>query len=122
MSTTNPTTPEMAEAYDTCLRWHVTSRTAAGETYLVDIAAYGGSGRCVCPDFMCRFEPILRQGITAEQAVDAGHGRPLPAAGIEGVYAATGPDGRVLALLEDRGPTTKSVVVIRPATLQDGTS
>jgi len=63
-----------------------------------------------------------RRDITAEQAVDAGHGRPLPAAGIEGVYAATGSDGRVLALLEDRGPTTKSVVVIRPATLQDGTS
>ena len=58
-----------------------------------------------------------RRDITAEQAVDAGHGRPLPAAGIEGVYAATDPAGRVLALLEDRGPTTTSVVVIRPATL-----
>ena len=63
-----------------------------------------------------------RRDITAEQAVDAGHGRPLPAAGVDGVYAATDPDGRVLALLEDRGPKTKSVVVIRPATLQDGTS
>jgi tRNA pseudouridine55 synthase len=41
----------------------------------------------------------------------------LPAAGIEGVYAATDPEGRVLALLEDSGGTTKSVVVIRPATL-----
>jgi tRNA pseudouridine55 synthase len=58
-----------------------------------------------------------RRDITAEQAVDAGHGRPLPAAGIEGVYAATDPAGRVLALLEDRGPKTTSVVVIRPATL-----
>ena len=55
--------------------------------------------------------------ITAEQALDAVHGRPLPAAGIGGVYAATDPDGRVLALLEDRGPKTRSVVVIRPATL-----
>jgi tRNA pseudouridine55 synthase len=63
-----------------------------------------------------------RRDITAEQAVDAGHGRPLPAAGIEGVYAATDPEGRVLALLEDTGGTTKSVVVVRPATLQDGTS
>ena len=34
-----------------------------------------------------------------------------------GIYAATDPDGLVLALLEDRGATTKSVVVIRPATL-----
>ena len=60
-----------------------------------------------------------RRDITAEQAVDASHGRPLPAAGIDGVYAATDASGRVLALLEDRGARTKSVVVIRPATLQD---
>lgn len=60
-----------------------------------------------------------RRDVTAEQAVDAGHGRPLPAAGNEGVWAAVDPDGRVLALLEDRGARTKSVVVIRPATLTD---
>ncbi len=61
-----------------------------------------------------------RRDITAEQAVDAGHGRPLPAADIAGVYAATAPDGRVIALLEDRGGhRTRSVVVIRPATMQD---
>jgi len=58
-----------------------------------------------------------RRDITAAEAEDAGHGRPLPAAGIEGVYAATSPDGRVMALLADRGPRTRSVVVIRPATL-----
>ena len=58
-----------------------------------------------------------RRDITAEQAVDAGHGRPLPAAGIEGIYAATDPDGRVMALLADKGALTRSVVVIRPATL-----
>ncbi len=58
-----------------------------------------------------------RRDIDAAQAQDAAHGRPLPAAGIGGVYAATDPDGRVIALLEDRGDLTKSVVVIRPATL-----
>ena len=58
-----------------------------------------------------------RRDITAAEAEDAGHGRPLSAAGIEGVYAATSPDGRVMALLADRGPGTRSVVVIRPATL-----
>ncbi|MFY9334440.1 MAG: tRNA pseudouridine(55) synthase TruB, partial [Mycobacterium sp.] len=58
-----------------------------------------------------------RRDITAEQAEDAGHGRPLTSAGIDGVYAATDPSGRVIALLEDRGPRTGSVVVIRPATL-----
>jgi tRNA pseudouridine55 synthase len=60
-----------------------------------------------------------RRDITAEQADDASHGRPLPAAGIDGVYAATDPDGRVIALLEDKGSRTKPVVVIRPATLGD---
>ena len=63
-----------------------------------------------------------RRDITDEQATDACHGRPLAAAGTDGVYAATDPAGRVIALLEDRGPRTKSVVVIRPATLPDSTS
>ncbi len=58
-----------------------------------------------------------RRDITAAEAEDAGHGRPLSAAGIDGVYAATDPDGRVMALLEDKGGRTTSVVVIRPATL-----
>lgn len=58
-----------------------------------------------------------RRDITAEQAEGAGHGRALAAAGIDGVYAATDPGGRVVALLEDRGLATRSVVVIRPATL-----
>ncbi len=58
-----------------------------------------------------------RRDITAAEAEDAGHGRPLSAAGIEGVYAVTDPDGRVMALLADHGPRTRSVVVIRPATL-----
>lgn len=60
-----------------------------------------------------------RRDITAEQAGDAGHGRPLPAAGTGGVYAATDPEGRVIALLEDKGSRTGSVVVIRPATLDN---
>lgn len=58
-----------------------------------------------------------RRKITDAEADDASHGRPLAAAGIEGVYAATDSDGRVIALLEDKGSRTKSVVVIRPATL-----
>jgi tRNA pseudouridine55 synthase len=61
---------------------------------------------------------FLRRDITDAQAVDAAHGRPLPSAGIDGVHAATDAQGRVIALLEDRGPRTKSVVVIRPATLE----
>lgn len=58
-----------------------------------------------------------RRALSADEALDASHGRPLTPAGIDGVYAAAAPDGRVIALLEDSGKRTKSVVVIRPATL-----
>jgi len=55
--------------------------------------------------------------LTAEEADAAANGRALVPAGIDGVYAAQDADGRVIALLRDDGPKTKSVVVIRPATL-----
>ncbi|MCV7400598.1 tRNA pseudouridine(55) synthase TruB [Mycobacterium fragae] len=55
--------------------------------------------------------------LSAEEADAAGHGRALTPAGIDGVYAARTADGQVIALLRDDGPRTKSVVVIRPATL-----
>lgn len=58
-----------------------------------------------------------RRDLDAAEAEDTRHGRPLQAAGIDGVYAATAPDGTVLALLQDRSTRTKSVVVLRPATL-----
>lgn len=58
-----------------------------------------------------------RRDLSAEEAEATGNGRPLAAAGFDGVYAACDPDGRVMALLRDEGARTKSVVVIRPATL-----
>ena len=58
-----------------------------------------------------------RRDLSAGEAEAAGNGRSLSPAGIDGVYAATDADGRVIALLRDEGPRTKSVVVIRPATL-----
>lgn len=58
-----------------------------------------------------------RRELTVEESESAGHGRALAPAGIDGVYAATAPDGRVIALLADDGARTKSVVVVRPATL-----
>ncbi|OBH87051.1 tRNA pseudouridine(55) synthase TruB [Mycobacterium scrofulaceum] len=58
-----------------------------------------------------------RRDLTGEEAEAAANGRPLAPAGIDGVYAACDPDGRVIALLRDEGSRTKSVVVIRPATL-----
>ncbi len=58
-----------------------------------------------------------RRDLTADEAESAGHGRALEPAGIDGVYAATAPDGQVISLLRDEGARTKSVVVVRPATL-----
>ncbi len=58
-----------------------------------------------------------RRDLSAEEAVAARNGRSLSPAGMDGVYAATDADGRVIALLRDEGPRTKSVVVIHPATL-----
>ncbi len=59
-----------------------------------------------------------RRDLTDSEAEDASHGRALRPAGLSGVYAATAADGRVIALLEDAGSRTKSVVVVRPATLR----
>ena len=58
-----------------------------------------------------------RRDLSGDEAEDTRHGRALKPAGIEGVYAATAPDGQVTALLQDDGSRTKSVVVLRPATL-----
>ena len=58
-----------------------------------------------------------RRDLSPAEAEDARHGRPLKPAGIEGSYAATAPDGQVIALLQDGSSRTKNVVVLRPATL-----
>ena len=55
--------------------------------------------------------------LTDEEADAVANGRPLSPAAIDGVYAVHTADGRVIGLLRDDGPKTKSVVVIRPATL-----
>jgi tRNA pseudouridine55 synthase len=57
------------------------------------------------------------RSITDEEAEAVANGRALSPAGIDGVYAAHTADGRVIGLLRDDGSRTKSVVVIRPATL-----
>lgn len=58
-----------------------------------------------------------RRDLTADETEDTRHGRSLKVAGIEGVYAATASDGRVIALLRDDAVRTKPVIVLRPATL-----
>jgi len=39
------------------------------DTFLVELDSYGGNGECQCEDFTMRMEPLLRRGITAEQAL-----------------------------------------------------
>jgi tRNA pseudouridine55 synthase len=58
-----------------------------------------------------------RRDLSAAEAESARHGRALKPAGIDGVYAATAPDGQVVSLLRDEPGRAKSVVVLRPATL-----
>ncbi len=60
-----------------------------------------------------------RRDLTTDEAEDTRHGRALKPAEIEGVYAAAAPDGQVIALLTDERTRTKSVVVLRPATLPE---
>ena len=55
--------------------------------------------------------------LTDDEADAVANGRALTPADIDGVYAAHTTDGRVVGLLRDDGSRTRSVVVIRPATL-----
>lgn len=55
--------------------------------------------------------------LSDDEAHSVANGRALTPAGIKGVYAAHTADGRVMALLRDDGSKTKSIVVIRPATM-----
>jgi tRNA pseudouridine55 synthase len=48
-------------------------------------------------------------------ATDVRIGRSLPSAGIPGTYGVFGPDGAALALMADRGPSARPVVVLAPA-------
>lgn len=60
---------------------------------------------------------FARRDLTDAETEDTRHGRALEPAGIDGTYAATAADGRVIALLQDGPERTSSVVVLRPATL-----
>jgi tRNA pseudouridine55 synthase len=56
-------------------------------------------------------EAFPARDVDAAEAVVVSHGGPLPATGTEGPVAVFGPDGTFLALLEDRGTTTKALAV-----------
>jgi tRNA pseudouridine55 synthase len=69
---------------------------------LDELAAAGPSALIGLADAVAASFP--RRDVDAEQARDVAFGRPLPAAGVAGVYGVFGPDGAVLALAADDGP------------------
>lgn len=56
-----------------------------------------------------------RRDADVSEAADLAHGRPLPAAGVEGIQGVFAPDGHVLALVRDRDGHARPVVVLAPA-------
>jgi tRNA pseudouridine55 synthase len=68
---------------------------------LDELAVAGASGLIGLADAVAAGFP--RRDVDADQARDVAFGRPLPAAGIAGVYGVFGPDGAVLALAADDG-------------------
>jgi tRNA pseudouridine55 synthase len=56
-------------------------------------------------------EAFPGRDVDAAEAVVVSHGGPLPASGTDGPVAVFGPDGTFLALVEDRGETTKTLAV-----------
>lgn len=58
-----------AEHYDHALRFQVKSRTDPHATYLCELDAYGGTGKCTCLDFTMRKEPLLARRIKPDDAV-----------------------------------------------------
>ena len=58
-----------------------------------------------------------RRNITESEGTDLALGKWLKPIGLRGVHAATTPDERVIALIEESGDRAKSAFVVRPATL-----
>jgi tRNA pseudouridine55 synthase len=56
-----------------------------------------------------------RRELTAEEAVELSHGRKLEATGSPGTHGAFSPEGRCIALVEDRDGVARSTVVFAPA-------
>jgi hypothetical protein len=59
--------------YDSPGRYLVPSRSRAGEVHLVDLLAYRLNGRCDCPDFTVRREPMLRKGASPGNSTRCKH-------------------------------------------------
>ena len=56
-----------------------------------------------------------RRDVGAEEAADLRHGRPLDPSGQPGAVGVFGPEGEVLALVEDKDGRARALVVLNPA-------
>lgn len=56
-----------------------------------------------------------RRDVDSALAADLAHGRPLPAVGLAGPYGVFAPDGRALALVDERDDRARPLVVLAPA-------
>ena len=104
---------------------HLTTlrRTASGPFRVADAAtvedaaaclvAGAGPGALALSDAAVRVFPERR--LTAEEAVALGYGQRIPATASAGLVAATAPDGRLVALVEDAGETARVAVGFRPS-------
>ena len=61
-----------AELYDASLRWTVKSRKDTDCTYVVELGAAPGYSACSCRDFEIHFLPLLKRGVTPEEALRSG--------------------------------------------------
>lgn len=64
--------PAPAEEFDDALRWLIPSRTDPLESYVVELNDAPGYDVCQCKWFVTTLGPILKLGISPEQAVAEG--------------------------------------------------
>ncbi|MGY1746585.1 tRNA pseudouridine(55) synthase TruB [Blastococcus sp. SYSU D00695] len=73
-----------------------------------------GGGRGVLSLTAAATAVFPRRAVTAEEATALGYGQRVPATGTAGLVAAVDPAGRLVALLEDAGPTARVSVGFPP--------
>jgi tRNA pseudouridine55 synthase len=104
---------------------HLTAlrRTASGP-FLVDAAApvedaaaslVAGGGAGFLPLARAAVAVFPQRRLTPEETVELGHGRRIPPTGVAGTAAATAPDGRLVALIEDAGESARVAVGFPPS-------
>lgn len=89
-----------AKPFDSPLRWLVPSASRPGETHLVDLSGYDANGRCTCPDFTCRFEPMLRKdpSLGGVDRMRCKHIRKVRGQFLDSIIREMGKTAKVLAL------------------------